>query len=46
MMSIYTNKSDLFMSAAEDINNDTNKCYFLVVPHSAYYSCFLLTILR
>ena len=41
-MSIYTNKSDLFMSAAEDINNDTNKCYFLVVPHSAYYSCFLL----
>lgn len=25
MMSIYTNKSDLFMSAAEDINNDTNK---------------------
>lgn len=22
MMSIYTNKSDLFMSAAEDINND------------------------
>ena len=42
MMSIYTNKSDLFMSAAEDINNDTNKCYFLVVPHSAYYSCLLL----
>ncbi len=41
-MSIYTNKSDLFMSAAEDINNDTNKCYFLVVPHSAYYSCLLL----
>ena len=30
------------MSAAEDINNDINKCYFLVVPHSAYYSCFLL----
>ena len=30
------------MSAAEDINNDTNKCYFLVVPHSAYYSCLLL----
>ena len=29
------------MSAAEDINNDINKCYFLVVPHSAYYSCFL-----
>ena len=40
-MSKYTNKSDLLMSAAEDINNDINKCYFLVVPHSAYYSCFL-----
>ena len=41
-MSKYINKSDLLMSAAEDINNDINKCYFLVVPHSAYYSCFLL----
>lgn len=41
MTSIYSNKSVLFMSAAEDINNDANNGYYLVVPHCAYYSCLL-----
>ena len=39
MNSCYANKSDLFIGAAEEINNSTY--FYLAVPHSAYYSCFL-----
>ena len=39
MNSCYANKSDLFICAAEKINNSTY--FYLAVPHSAYYSCFL-----
>lgn len=38
MNSCYANKSDLFIGAAEEINKGA---YYLAVPHSAYYSCFL-----
>ena len=39
MNSCYANKSDLFIGAAEKINDSTY--FYLAVPHSAYYSCFL-----
>ena len=39
MNSCYANKSDLFIGAAEEIHNSTY--FYLAVPHSAYYSCFL-----
>lgn len=40
MMSCYSNKSELFLSAAEMINEKS--FFYTAVPHSAYYSCFLM----
>ena len=40
MMSCYSNKSELFLSAAEMINEKS--CFYPAVPHGAYYSCILL----
>lgn len=40
MNSQYKNKSDLYLDAANDLINSQN--HFMIVPHTAYYSCLLL----